>query len=224
MPGVAELTATVGSELNSDSVSLSFTLNEPRKVKELISVGPPGYPEQEFSALATIVSARTGEPLPDVWVKWDFPGVSIAPSKTNSNGIAGATFKLPFIKQGLLEAVVEGGIGGWDAKSLMVAVDTFQLLRLNAPSGEIVGVGELTLVYAKVVSSVTQRPVEGAEVFWLKDGIEQNPWTKTNERGETHKNFTAQVAGEMKIEAQIRDPDGAPFDTGLLTFSVIGPL
>ena len=221
MPGVAELTATVGSELNSDSVSLSFTLNEPRKVKELISVGPPGYPEQELSALATIVSARTGEPLPDVWVKWDFPGVSIAPSKTNSNGIAGATFKLPFVKQGLLEAVVEGGIGGWDAKLLVVTLDSLQVRRLVSNGGDVVTVGGTVYAYAIIVSSATDKPVDGVEVFWFKGGIEQGLPTKTNTDGLTYKNLSADVVGDMRIEAQVRDLHGTPIDTKLLIVSVI---
>jgi hypothetical protein len=223
-PGAMQLTATVGDEANSDSLSLRFALNEPRKIKELVSVDSPGYPGQAFSAQATVVSARTGEPLPDVWVNWGFPGISIVPSKTNSEGVAVAVFKLPSVKQGLLEAYVEGGIAGWDGKSLMVVLDTFQVSRLVSNGGEIVGVGGTVYAYAMIVSSKTQQPVEGAEVFWSKDRILQGRPTKTNVTGLTYKNFSADVAGEMKIEAQVRDPYGTPVDTKLLTISVIGPL
>jgi hypothetical protein len=218
-PGTGELTATVGDEANSVSITSKFKLNEPRTIKELVNVDPPGVPGQTFSAKATVVSARTGEPLPDVWVKWRFPGITIESSKTNSDGVATAEFKLPFL-QGWLDAIVEGGVAGWEVKTLLIAVDVLQLRPLNAPGGQVVGVGELTLTYTNVVSSVSQRPVEGAEVFWLKDDIEQGLPTKTNDRGETHKNVTAYAAGEMKVEAQLRDADGVPFDSRHLIFTV----
>ncbi|MET0776064.1 MAG: hypothetical protein ABWZ65_11370 [Pseudomonas mandelii] len=218
-PGTGELTATVGDEANSVSITSKFKLNEPRTIKELVNVDPPGVPGQTFSVKATVVSARTGEPLPDVWVKWRFAGITIEPSKTNSDGVAIAEFKLPFV-QGWLDAIVEGGVSGWDVKTLLIAVDVIQLRPLNAPGGQVVGVGDLTLTYANVVSSVTQQPVEGAEVFWLKDDIDQGLPTKTNDRGETHKNFTAYAAGEMKVEAQLRDADGVPFDSRHLIFTV----
>lgn len=220
-PGVQALTASVGGALHSDSLSLPFYLNEPRQINALVSVETSVYPGQEMHACATVVSALTGEPLSDVWVEWAFEDVAIAPSKTNSEGEAVATFKTPFVKLGRLEAVVKGGIVGWDVKSLMVPVDTPELQQFVVPGGDVVQVGEITLVYISVVSFVSRKPLEGIEVVWVRDGIEQALRTKTNSYGSTYENFTPRVAGGMTIEARILDPQGRPFDSKEFVFTVM---
>nr|WP_170206209.1 hypothetical protein [Pseudomonas caspiana] len=194
---------------------------EPSKIKELIGVGPPGCPGQEFSVRATIVSASTDEPLPDVWVNWDFPDVSIVPRKTNSNGIAATRFTLPFVKEGLLEAVVEHGVAGWGTKSLVVTLDSFQVQRVVSNGGDTVTFGGTVYAYALIGSLATKQPVDGVEVFWIKDGIAQGSPTKTNIDGLTYKNFSATVVGDMSIKAQVRDPQGTLIATKELIVSVI---
>lgn len=62
VPGPAKLTARVGDQGHSASVSLAYTLNPPRAIIELVSDTPGGYPGDEVSARAMIVSPDTGEP------------------------------------------------------------------------------------------------------------------------------------------------------------------
>ncbi|MCR8935101.1 MULTISPECIES: hypothetical protein [unclassified Pseudomonas] len=220
-PGARQLLVAVGDESFSESISLPFFLSEPRALQTLESIDPPGRPYQVIGVQAVVLSAITGQPLPEVWVEWQFESVSIAPSKTNSQGIATLEFELPFIRQGLLEAIVKGGIAGWEWKSLLINVDAPVFKSLNVPGGDVIEVDELTLVYASVTSSMSSQPVEGMEVVWLKNGIEQPLRTLTNVRGETHENFRANAAGPMTIEAQIRDPEGHVFDSGQVRFTVV---
>lgn len=220
-PGAAQLTATVGDAQHSESISLSYFVNEPRKIKELFSDDLPGYPEQEILIRATVVSALTGESMRDVWVKWEYENVSITSSKTNAQGIAELIFKLPFIGQGVLYASVEGGYAGWEVKSLLLVADVPQLNPLIVPGGDVIEVEEFTLVYAKVISSVSRKPIEGVEVVWFKDDIEQARRTTTNVRGETQENFRANATGRMSIKAQIRDPEGEAYDSQTFVFTVV---
>jgi hypothetical protein len=220
-PGAFELTARVGNALYSETVSTPLFLHEPREIQALVNADPPGYPGQEVRVHATVISALTGEPLPDVWVNWSFENASIAPSKTNAEGIAEVTLVLPFIRQGVLQAIVEGGIAGWDMKSLVVAVDVPEFKSLIVPGGDVIQVGQLTLVYANVIASLSKRPVEGQEVVWVKNDIEQAWRTTTNVRGDTHENFTASTVGSMTIEVQIRDPQQKVFDRKAFVFTVV---
>jgi hypothetical protein len=118
-PGTQELTVSVGGALHSDSMALPFFLHEPRKIQSLISPDPTGYPGQEVSAQVIVVSARTAEPLVDVEVEWDYPGIKIAPTKTDGTGKAEVTFRLPPIKEGWLLASVKGGYAGWEFNSMI---------------------------------------------------------------------------------------------------------
>jgi hypothetical protein len=122
-PGASVLTATVGDELHSDSIALPFTLNEPRGIQALTSADPIGYPGKEVWAEAMVVSAMTGEPLPDVEVMWEYPGIKIAPTKTDVDGKARVVFRLPAIREGVLQATVRGGYGGWDVKLMEFTVE-----------------------------------------------------------------------------------------------------
>ena len=82
-------------------------------------------------------------------------------------------------------------------------------------------VGEFALIYALIFSAVSQAPLEGVEVVWIRDGVEQELRTKTNVRGETYENFRASAAGSMTIQAQIRDTKGRPFDSKQFVFTVV---
>ncbi|PNG44055.1 hypothetical protein A1354_19120 [Pseudomonas asplenii] len=118
-PGALELTVSVGGALHSDSIALPFFVHEPREIQSLISSDPTGYPGQEVSAQVIVVSARTGEPLVDVDVEWEYPGIKIAPTKTDGTGKAEVAFRLPPIKEGWLLAAVKGGYAGWEVRSMM---------------------------------------------------------------------------------------------------------
>lgn len=115
-PGKAGLTATVGGKDYSESVELSYVLNEPRKIQTLCSPKPNGHLGELVSAVANVVSAQTGEPLQDVEVRWDYPDRTIAPTRTDAEGNAWVEFRMPGVRKGLLQAVVTGGFCGWEAK------------------------------------------------------------------------------------------------------------
>lgn len=117
-PETGELIATVGEGLHSVSVSLPYFLNHPREIQALSSPTPIVPEGTRVSAVVTVGSAMTGEPLQDVEVMWDFPGVTLPPSRTDDEGIAEVSFLFSSVRRGLLEATVRGGYGGWDVKHI----------------------------------------------------------------------------------------------------------
>ncbi|WP_157214939.1 hypothetical protein [Pseudomonas sp. GM79] len=165
-PGASVLIATVGDELRSVSVSLPFTVNEPRKIQALVSPQSSGYPGKEVSATATVVSARTGEPLSGVEVMWEYTGVSLAPTMTNADGVATVLFKLP-MKSDALMASVRGGVGGWDVAQLLITVlaDEPVLEDINSDTPTI-RLGDDVIAWVKVVGRNGGVEMENVEVTW----------------------------------------------------------
>lgn len=125
-PGPLELTASVGGELHSDSVSLPFFLNEPRKIDSLTSPQPGGPEGAWVSATVNVVSALTGEPLQGVEVEWKYPDRILESTYTDENGNAEVRFRLAGIRRTWLQAAVRGGYAGWDAQFL-----EFELVPVN---------------------------------------------------------------------------------------------
>jgi hypothetical protein len=303
-PGAAELTVTAGDEWYSEAISLPFTVNEPRKIQALVSPQSSGYPGKEVSATATVVSARTGEPLSGVEVMWEYTGVSLAPTMTNADGVATVLFKLPMNSDALM-ASVRGGVGGWDVAQLLITVladepvledinsDTptirlgdnviawvkvvgrnggvemenvevtwrfpdqvllpsssdkngiasvmfrpdklgtydltatlessnpssvarvtimeawhVEITELTPSGGNYYPIGGYPTVRAIVASKFTQQPAQGIEVFWFRNLSSAAPATHTNLDGLASKNFGPLAAGETRIRAQVRDPQG----------------
>ena len=132
-PGEARLTATVG---DSESVALSYFLNEPRRIEALTSPKQTGQEGERVSAFITVVSARSGEPLKDIEVKWDYPDRTIAPTQTNAEGIAEVEFRLSGARKGLLEATVTGGYAGWEVKNLEFEVIWTSLTPTSTPTSD----------------------------------------------------------------------------------------
>ncbi|WP_434561555.1 hypothetical protein [Pseudomonas sp. Z4-20] len=117
-PGAAQLTATVGDVAYSESVALSYFLNNPREIQSLTSPKPTGHLGELVSATVTVVSALTGEPLPNVEVMWNYPYLSLASTSTDDDGKARVEFNLPGVRRGLLEASVRGGYAGWEIEHI----------------------------------------------------------------------------------------------------------
>ncbi|MBV4476376.1 Ig-like domain-containing protein [Pseudomonas botevensis] len=167
VPGPAKLTARVGDQGHSASVSLAYTLNPPRAIIELVSDTPGGYPGDEVSARAMIVSPDTGEPLADVVVMWTFSDSVLASTTSNAEGVAHVTFKITDVGQGALNAVVKGGVGGWDMRTL--AFDIWRpeysptLLTTDAPA---VFVGSTLHASLKVENAPA-----GTTVNWSFSGL-----------------------------------------------------
>ncbi|SEN51883.1 hypothetical protein [Pseudomonas sp. NFACC39-1] len=117
-PGAAQLTATVGEGQYAASVALSYFLHEPREIQSLTSDKTNGHIGELVSAVVTVVSAMTGEPLEDVEVRWEYPHITIAPTRTNAEGQAPVQFRLSGVRKGVLRAIVKGGYAGWEVAGL----------------------------------------------------------------------------------------------------------
>ncbi|MBV4456996.1 hypothetical protein KVG96_03410 [Pseudomonas sp. COR58] len=118
-PGAVELTASVGDGEHARSVTLSYVIDQPREIESLSSPKPSGHLGELVSAVVHVVSALTGEPLPNVEVQWDYPDRTIAPTSTDAQGNARVQFRLSGNRRGLLEAVVTGGLAGWEVKQMV---------------------------------------------------------------------------------------------------------
>ncbi|MBV4544499.1 Ig-like domain-containing protein [Pseudomonas triticicola] len=121
-PGAAQLTATVGDALYSESISLPFLLHEPREIKELVSDDPSGYPGQQMTAQVLVVSASTAQPLANVEVMWEYDRTSLPTTLTNAEGKATARIVLGGAGEAALRASVKGGLAGWVVKTLWLTV------------------------------------------------------------------------------------------------------
>ncbi|WP_347927846.1 hypothetical protein [Pseudomonas helvetica] len=202
--GAGELTATVGDQDHSESASLTFTLNEPRKILELIEVNTieNGVAEEsEARAQAKVVSSRTGEPLEGVEVMWDFSGQALPSSVTDKDGIATLTFALTAGGNGVLMATVRGGVGGWDTAQLLYG-GLVPVIESLTSSEQSIQLGQETDAVVTVVSRANGQPVEGIRVWWAFPGLTLPP-TATEEDGTSRITFTPTEAGEHQLTATV---------------------
>ena len=207
-PGAAELTATVGDEWYSDAISLPFTVNEPRKIQALVSPQSSGYPGQEVSATATVVSARTGEPLSGVEVMWELAGVSLAPTMTGIDGVATVWFKLPMNSDALM-ASVQGGVGGWDVAHLLFSVLEDELVIEKIVCDEpTVYLGDNANAGVFVVTRHHGLAMENIDVAWSFPGLELTP-SSTDANGFTSVEFKPRALGEHDLTVVVgkQNPD-----------------
>ena len=206
IPGITPLTATAGDALYSESVSLPFTLNEPREIQSLVYDELPGYPGQLVSATATVVSAFTGEPLAGVEVMWKYQSVSLTPTLTDAQGKTTVQFRLGMPGENILEALVRGGLGGWDMDVLSFTVlqDSlrFEDLIFAKPNY----LGESVSARGKVVYDRNSVPVPDVRVNWSFAQL-QLPPSLTNAEGQATVEFKPPLAGTFSLVATI---DGNP--------------
>lgn len=207
-PGAAELTVTVGDEWYSEAISLPFTVNEPRKIQALVSPQSSGYPGEEVSATATVVSARTGEPLSGVEVMWGYTGVSLAPTMTDVDGVATVLFKLP-MSSDVLMASVRGGVGGWDVAQLPLRVledePVIEKIVCDEPT---VYLGDNANAGVFVVTRHHGLAMENIDVAWSFPGLELTP-SSTDANGFTSVEFKPRSLGEHDLTVVVgkQNPD-----------------
>ncbi|HEX4548531.1 Ig-like domain-containing protein [Pseudomonas sp.] len=134
-PGLSAVSVSAGDEF----IALPFTLQEPRDIQALTSPKPNGHLGERMSAIVNVVSARTGEPLPDVEVTWEYPDRILAPTKTDAEGNARVEFRMPGIRTGVLQATVTGGYGGWVMETLV-----FTLIPNASLTGPVDSISSLT--------------------------------------------------------------------------------
>ncbi|WP_085689478.1 MULTISPECIES: Ig-like domain-containing protein [unclassified Pseudomonas] len=118
VPGPGELKATVGQGEFSDSVTLPYTMLDPRLIESLTTPNSHVSPGQNVVGNITVVSALDGKPLRDVKVDWAFGDLIIPPTFTDAAGKSQVQFMvLGFISE-LLIATVQGGMGGGQYKHI----------------------------------------------------------------------------------------------------------
>lgn len=215
-PGTSELVATVGDGLNSDSVSESFTLNEPRKISEFFV--PVRF--QAFDAFATVkvVSARNGTPLANVEVMWRYWNTMLPSSYTDDDGFAELSFAVSpqADGRGLLSATVRGGEGGWDTASLRYTGLVPIIHYLSSPDLTI-DWGEEASAEIRVISRQDGLPREGIQVQWTLSGLIL-PATVTDKDGQSRITFNGGRPGLQKLVATV-----GLGDTKSLDFEVLPP-
>ncbi|UVL39269.1 hypothetical protein LOY55_24015 [Pseudomonas sp. B21-040] len=217
-PGVAELTASVGGESNSDSMTLNFRLNEPREISELYEPTGSRQPPDESTAYAKakVVSALTGLPLAGVEVWWEYAERALTPSQTDVDGIASLTFSLSGEGGGVLWASVEGGIGGWDTTPLLYGGVVPVIESLSSRSRDVV-VGEEAMAEVRVVSRNDSQPLKGIRVNWTFPGLSLQP-TITEDDGTSRVTFKPPELGEYPLTATAGFGSGKSLD-----FTVVKP-
>ncbi|KQV19416.1 hypothetical protein ASC74_21665 [Pseudomonas sp. Root329] len=197
VPGITPLTATAGDALYSESNALGFTLNEPRKIVELIEVAGTG--QEPARVRVKIVSSRTGEPLQGVSVMWELNGSRLPSGLTDADGFAWLGFTLAANQDNVVVAMVEGGVGGWDMAPLLYGgvVPVIESLTCDRP---VTYTGYEVNAWAKVVRSPGGQPFEGIKINWSFAG-RSLPDSLTDADGVASVTFMTSDTGEHDLVA-----------------------
>ncbi|MGF6489810.1 hypothetical protein [Pseudomonas frederiksbergensis] len=165
--GLVALTATAGDAVNSDSITINFTVNEPRQIQEISSHKLSGYPGDEVSAQVRVVSL-SGKVLEGVEVMWRFEGVSLAPTLTGADGKANVHFKLPVaVGERALIASVRGGETGWDsARLVFTVVEDEPVLEDITTDTPTIRLGDNVIAWVKVVGRNGGVEMGDVKVTW----------------------------------------------------------
>ena len=199
-PGPAQLTATVGAALNAESITLDFTLNEPRQIAELLEVA--GTEQEPVRVRVKVVSSRTGEPLPGVSVMWELNESRLPSGVTDGDGFAWLGFTLAVEQKNTVVAMVEGGRGGWDMAVLglnQVMVPVIESLtcdRIHSFTGYNV------TAQALVLDSDSGKPLRGIRINWSFAG-QALPDSTSDASGIARMTFETRDVGEFDLVASL---------------------
>ncbi|RON49032.1 Ig-like domain-containing protein [Pseudomonas frederiksbergensis] len=206
-PGPAQLTATVGDERYSQSVTLAYSTSEPRQIQSLVCAEPAGTPGQVVSAMATVVSAITGEPLVGVEVMWEYSSVKLAPTLTGADGVAILEFVLGGVGEGALQATVKGGLAGWEMA--VVGVDVWpvhaSIQRVYAEPNP-AQTNAFTTIRVVIVATDSGQPLAGREVFISENGGTFGPML-TDANGQVVRHWRPTMREEVySLDVEVRNP------------------
>ncbi|WP_065258558.1 hypothetical protein [Pseudomonas bananamidigenes] len=129
--GPGTVRAVVVGGADSASVYMNYSVNEPRRIESLTVDMNSGLPGQEVIATVMVVSARSGKPLRNVSVKWALYGIKIEPTETGADGCSRVVFRIPPIRDGRLDAIVEGGLIGREVKSMKLSAEVDSITWLQ---------------------------------------------------------------------------------------------
>lgn len=199
-PGAGQLTATVGDERYSESITLPYTLNEPR---EILDLWEPS--DSEDYAHAKVVSALTGLPLTGVEVAWEYENQPLGTSLTGEDGIARLTSI--FTAHGILYATVKGGIAGWQVKSLLLGgampiIADLQCDRTTTYPGYQIN------AWATVKESPKGEPAKEVEVDW-QYAEQPLPSSTSDGDGVARITFMVPVVGKFELVASLSSATGS---------------
>ena len=201
--GASQVIAKVGDAVYSDSIAMGLTLEDPRKIVELYE--PSGSREppdvSQAYAKAKVTSALSGLPLVGVPVVWAFDEHAMAPSLTDDQGIASLTFTYSDEGGGVLSAMVEGGLAGWDEAVLAYAGDLPLIDSLKTPATTI-AVGEQVRADIKVIGSRSGQPMDRVRINWVFGGKSLPP-THSDPDGTSFILFTPTEPGERVLTATV---------------------
>lgn len=220
-PGPAQLTATVGDERYSESISMPFFLNEPREIKELVSNDPSGYPGQEITAQALVVSASTGEPLANVEVMWEYDNTSLPATLTGDDGRATVRFTLGASGEASLWASVKGGLAGWDVKTLWLTVNERPAAVASVvASPNPAPVQSVVIMTALIVDKESREPMPTRKILVSNNGasfIEAS----TDNKGQYVAYWSVMdISDIVSLAVQVNNPDGTS-DGGAVQVTVV---
>ncbi|APV38752.1 hypothetical protein PFAS1_05150 [Pseudomonas frederiksbergensis] len=203
------LFATVrGGRAGWDMASLAFPVDATPVVESLVSDRPEIYLGEVLSATAKVVSSEGGIPMEGVAVSWEYPSVELSSSETDEQGLATVSFTPVAIGELRLKATVSSG----SAVTLAVRVrdplespDHATINRLVAQNPAYVGFTTVLMVY--LVSTVSQLPIQGREVF-VSVGEKAPVRYITNIHGEAIVNWTPLRVGDFFLGVELKNPGG----------------
>ncbi|MBC8996613.1 hypothetical protein IAI51_08760 [Pseudomonas sp. N40(2020)] len=220
-PGAFALTATVGDELYSDSVSMAYFLSEPRQITALVIDEPGGYPGQHMTAQAWVVSANTGEPMADVEVMWEYDNASIPATMTDADGKATCSFTFGSSGEAALWASVQGGLAGWDVKTLWLTVyEPPAAVASVVASLNPVPLQTYVTMTALIVDKESREPMPKRKIQVSNNGA---PFfeTTTDSKGQYQSYWRPMsITDNVSLAVKLNNPDGTS-DSGAVYVTVV---
>ncbi|TKJ71263.1 hypothetical protein PkoCFBP13504_29400 [Pseudomonas koreensis] len=220
-PGAAQLIATVGDAQYSESISLPFFLNAPREIKDLFSDNLTGYPGQEISAQALVVSA-TGEPLANVEVIWECDNKPLPTTLTDAEGKTKVYLVLGMSQKFLLCASVKGGVAGWNVRTLILDIVESRHAAVQSVVAipNPVRVNQLVTMTAQIVDKQSRKPMPFRNIL-----VSRNNSSFIEGRTDSQGQYTSigrpvQVPQVMSMTVKVENPDGSS-DTGSVQVEVV---
>ncbi|WP_322844590.1 hypothetical protein [Pseudomonas sp. B33.4] len=209
IPGAAQLTATVGDAQYSESISLPYVLHEPREIKELVSDDLTGYPGQEITAQALVVSAETGEPLANVEVMWEYDNRSLPTTLTDAEGKAMCRFTLGASIESALWASVKGGLAGWDVKALWLTVkERPAAVASVVASPNPAFVNDFVTMTALIVDKASEEPMPKRKILVSING-RPSIQASTDNNGEYKTSWRVMdLSDTVSLDVEVENPDG----------------
>ncbi|WP_409318356.1 hypothetical protein [Pseudomonas sp. KCJK9016] len=169
--GLGILTVRAGeSGDQSTSLTLRYTVEQPRLIAELTVPDSAPNLGQEVTAQARVVSSHSGASLPGVEVMWQLQNKLLRSSLTDSQGVAACKFRIEEAGENELLAMVRGSLVGWDVMAVTFRVSKPLRMMAEFKGGGDYPIDELAPIEFRVVSLLDGEPIAGKEIYWERYG------------------------------------------------------